>query len=98
MPALLLLLSKIKLIHWALIGAIIFGLSMLAYSKVLKMQLRASESRYEAFVANTESEGYKQEAKNWQERQTRDKITQELELKHVETKNDRDSKYTSYRR
>ncbi len=84
-------------IHWLLVGCVVLLVGCLGYAGVTKMQLRASEGQFRGFVAETEAKASVQALENWKESAKRDKITQELELKHVEVKNDRDRKYSAYR-
>ena len=98
MPAIALFLSQLKLIHFVVLGAIIFALGMLGYSQLLKTRLETCTNRYERFVAETDAAASQQIALNAQETVKRDTITRNLENDNAKLQSDLASKYAEYRR
>ena len=98
MPAVALFLSQLKLIHFVVLGAIIFAVGMLGYSQVLKTRLETCTNRYERFVAETNAAASQQIALNAQETAKRDTITRNLENNNAKLQSDLASKYAEYRR
>ena len=97
MPAIALFLSQLKLIHFVVLGAIIFAVGMLGYSQVLKTRLETCTNRYERFVAETNAAASQQIALNAQETAKRDTITRNLENNNAKLQSDLAKQYAARR-
>lgn len=80
------------------LGSIILNIGLLGYSFTTKMQLRASEGQFRAFVSETEKQGAIQEAVNLKEVAKRDKLTAELRVKNGKLQTDLDRSHAEYKR